>query len=580
MQLVLAVVGQNAEPLRHNARRAFGRDGGTLGRGNSCMWQLPDPTKTLSANHASIAFNGVGFTITDTSTNGVYINTVHTPLGRGNTMPLADGDTLYMASYIISVVIQNEPAEERQRLGLTALGLGGATKSLRLPPLAGERLNAKAGQSERDERLQRDPLPAIGSREACCLSTIRAAHDAATLPPSPFSPSCLCKDENFINKGAAIDPNPPAHLLPGLSSGATGDPSSQAPSGHPRTPFIARSYRPPSADSGGHSTSPAREPVPIIPNDLDLMYLLPTRAICQASSVPPQRAIPWFEASIQANQVAREQLDPGLTNDPSSLRARNVVMPRLEEDELDRSADGIEAVARRPLGAPAPSSVAAAAATPLPTASLSDEDELQGFWNALGFNSDRLPPEQRRELLAELGRALTETARGLDSILTSWAIVRNECQINLTRTRAESDNGLNFIKHNHDGLCAALAKKDGVLLPSHSVREGFNDIKAHEAAAVAAMRRTLGNVLTLMSPQRIESDVSNTGRLRARVDKAKLWDRFAELHSSMVGDIDRTAHTYIAEEFARSYDSQLSVSDEDEGKTTDVGKTTSSVVRR
>ncbi|MGY4281295.1 type VI secretion system protein [Bradyrhizobium sp. LM2.7] len=583
MQLILAVVGENAEPLGHNARRAFGREGGSVGRGNRCMWQLPDPTKTLSASHASIAFNGVGFTITDTSTNGVYINIVDTPLGRGNTMPLADGDTLYMASYIISVVIENEPAEERQRLGLTgsnALRLGGATKPLRLPPLAGERLNAKAGQSKRDENLQRDPLPAIGSRQSCCLSTIQAAHQAATSPPSPLSPSCLCKDENFINKVTAVDPNSPAHLLPGLSSGVTANSSSHAPSGKPETPFIGKSNRLPSAASGGHGAPPAREPAPVIPDDLDLMHLLPARAFPKASSVPPQQENPCFEPTNQAIQVAPEQLDAGLANNPAILRAPNLLVPRLEEGELDRSADEIEVAAQRPFGAPGPCSVTAAAAPPLPAAPSSDEDELQGFWNALGFNSGLVPPAQRREFLAELGRALAETASGLDSILTAWAMVRNECQIKSTRIRADNNNALKFIKRNPDGLCDALAKDHGVLRLSKSVREGFNDIKAHEAAAMAAMRGTLGNVLTRMSPQRIESDGANTGHFRARVDKAKLWDRFVALHESMVGDIDRTTQTYIAEEFARSYDTQLSTIDEDEGKTTDVDKRTSSVVRR
>lgn len=566
MQLILAVVGENAEPLGHNARRAFGREGGAVGRGNRCMWQLPDPTKTLSASHASIAFDGVGFTITDTSTNGVYINTVDTPLGRGNTMLLADGDTLYMGSYIISVVIEDEPAEKRQRLGLTgsnALRLGGATKPLRLPPLAEERLNAKAGQSKRDVNLQRNPLRAIGSRQSCWLSTIQAAHQAATSPPSPLSRSCLCKDEDFINKAAAFDPNSATHLLPGLSSRASANPSSHAPSGKPETPFIGKSYGLPSAASDGHGALPTREPAPVIPNDLDLMHLLPARAFPEALFVPPQQANPCFEPTNQAIQVAPEQLDAGLANDPAILRAPNLLVPRLEEGELDRSADEIEAAAQRPFGAPAPSSVTAAAAPPLPAASLSDEDELQGFWNALGFNSGLVPPAQRREFLAELGRALAETASGLDSILTAWAMVRNECQIKSTRIRADNNNALKFIKPNHGGLCDALGKDDGFLLLGKSVREGFNDVKAHEAAAMAAMRGTLGNVLTRMSPQRIESDGANAGHFRARVDKAKLWDRFVALHESMVGDIDRTAQTYIAEEFARSYDTQLSTIDED-----------------
>ncbi|MFK4532241.1 putative component of type VI protein secretion system [Bradyrhizobium ottawaense] len=136
-------------------------------------------------------------------------------------------------------------------------------------------------------------------------------------------------------------------------------------------------------------------------------------------------------------------------------------------------------------------------------------------------------------------------------------MVKHECQIESTQVRAGNDNELRFMKSSH-ALHEALAKDHGFQLLSRSVRAGFDDIKAHEVAAIAAMKGAVSNVLTHMSPQRIESDGANSGRFGARINKAKLWDRFVELHASMVGDIDRTARSYIAEEFTRSYESQFS----------------------
>ncbi|MES5485430.1 type VI secretion system-associated FHA domain protein TagH [Bradyrhizobium sp. INPA03-11B] len=582
MHLILGVVGENAEPLGRNARQVFGPEGGSLGRGLGCTWQLPDPTNTLSASHALIAFNGVGFTITDTSTNGVYINTVAAPVGRANAAPLADGDTLYMASYIISVVIENDPAEERQRLGLTgsnAVCLGGATRALRSPSLAEERLKAPrqhAGQLTSDKNLPRDPLLAIGSSQPCSSSAAEVAPKAAASPQASAPPSCLFGDVTFINKAGAVESNLPTHLPPRRSGGGiTETPSSHVPLGKPEPPLVGQSHRLPSAVSGGHGAPSARLPAPLIPDDLDLVDLLPAEASRGVPSVPPQRANLCFEATNEALKLAHERLDAGLGNDLATLRAPNPLVPRPGEDELERLAGQSEPAAWRPVGTSELGCVAAVAAPLLPAA-----DELQGFWNALGFNSDLVPPAQRREFLAELGRALAEMANGLHSILTAWAKVKNECHIKSTRIRADNDNAFRFTKSDHDALRDTLAKDHGFLLLSRSVREGFDDIKAHEAAAIAAMRGTVSNLLTHMSPQRIESDGANSGRFGARINKAKLWDRFVELHAAMVSDIDRTARTYIAEEFARSYDSQVSTIDEDEGKTTDVGKKTSSLVRR
>ncbi|KWV54709.1 hypothetical protein AS156_07010 [Bradyrhizobium macuxiense] len=527
-----------------------------------------------------IAFNGIGFTVTDTSTNGVYINTVDTPLGRANAAPLADGDTLYMASYIISVVIENDPAEERQRLGLigsNAVCLGGATRALRSPSLAEERLKAPlqhVGHLTSDEDLQRDPLLAIGSRRSCSFSAAQEAPKAAPSPQASAPRSCLLGDDTFINKAGAVDLGLPTHLLPPRpGGGVTERLSSHVPSNKPESPLVGQSYRLPSAVLRGHGAPLARSLAPLIPDDLDLMDLLPAEASREVSPVPP-RANLCFEATNETRELVQERLDADLGNDLATLQVANPLVPRPAEEELERLAGQSEPAAQRPAGAAELSDSGAVTTPHLPSA-----DELQGFWNALGLNSDLVPPAQRREFLAELGRAIAEMASGLHSILTAWTKIRSECDIKSTRIRADNDNAFRLIKNNDDALCAAIAK-DGSLLLSRSVREGFDDIKAHEAAAIAAMRGTVSNLLTHMSPQRIESDGTNGGHFGAHISKAKLWDRFVELHASMVNDIDRTARTYIAEEFARSYDSQLSTMDEDEGKTTDVDKKTSSLVRR
>ncbi|MGY3698755.1 type VI secretion system protein [Bradyrhizobium sp. USDA 3240] len=558
MHLILGVLGENADLLGHNARQAFGPDGGSVGRGRGCNWRLPDPTNTLSGHHALISFNGIGFTITDTSTNGVYINTVDAPLGRGNTAPLADGDTLYMANYIISVMIENDPAEERQRLGLTG------SKAVRLdritllsPSFAEESATAASptsGPLDDDANLPLDPL--IGS---CSRHAFYSA--AQWEPQAPRTPSVLA-DEPLSDGIGAVDPRL-EDLLRRLSSTAmTQMPSSHAQSGNIGSiplpsvdaPSAEPPQPPPSAFSNGGGAPSNGYPVPIIPEDLDLSDLLPAVA---SRGMPSQRTNARFAGSNEVLQVVGKPLAPAPTTDLGKLPDPGTLSPRPDERELDQLASPKEAPVQRTDGTPEMSTATASSAPPSPAASPSDADELQAFWTALGFNPDLVPPAQRREFFAELGRAITEMANGLHSILAAWAMVKHECQIESTRVRAGNDNELRFMKSRH-ALREALAKDHGFQLLSRSVRAGFDDIKAHEVAAIAAMKGAVSNVLTHMSPQRIESDGANSGRFGARINKAKLWDRFVELHASMVGDIDRTARSYIAEEFTRSYESQFS----------------------
>jgi type VI secretion system FHA domain protein len=193
---------------------------------------------------------------------------------------------------------------------------------------------------------------------------------------------------------------------------------------------------------------------------------------------------------------------------------------------------------------------------------------MQEFWNALGLDPNVVPPEKRRDVLAEIGRAVAEMANGLHSVLAARAMVKNEFHIEQTRIRSGDNNAFKFMKSGQDALRKSLVRDHGFLPLARSVREGFHDIKAHEVAAMMAMRAAVSNVLTRMSPQRLETDGATSGLFGGRVDKSKLWDRFVEMHTSMVNDIDKTTRAYIAEEFSRSYESQVSALKQGEGTTT------------
>ncbi|MGY0576292.1 FHA domain-containing protein [Bradyrhizobium sp. RDM12] len=230
MHLILRVLGENAEPLGRNGTQAFGPEGGSVGRGHGCNWRLSDPTNTLSGHHARIAFNGVGFTITDTSTNGVYINTVDAALGRGNTAPLADGDTLFLANYIISVMIEDDPVAERERLGLTgsnATRLGRTKPTLPSPSLSQESATAvvpTAGPLGSDTHLPPGPSMVTGPRQIF--------YSAAQWEPQTARPPSLGGDNALSNDIEAVDPT--LEDLAGRPSSAatTERPSSHAQSGN------------------------------------------------------------------------------------------------------------------------------------------------------------------------------------------------------------------------------------------------------------------------------------------------------------------------------------------------------------
>lgn len=123
MALVLTIVRHPEGSVVPDLRKVFGPEGGTLGRASDNTWQLPDPKRLVSSAHASIRSVGEGYFLTDTSTNGVYINDNKRPLGAGNQVRLVQGDHIYMGDYelVVEFVPGPPPAASPRGSGLHAV---------------------------------------------------------------------------------------------------------------------------------------------------------------------------------------------------------------------------------------------------------------------------------------------------------------------------------------------------------------------------------------------------------------------------------------------------------------------------
>ena len=78
----------------------------TIGRGSDATWMIPDPRRILSKHHCRIDVAPAGFTITDTSTNGAFVN--EQPIGHQSARLLADGDLVRLGDIVIAVAIGDE----------------------------------------------------------------------------------------------------------------------------------------------------------------------------------------------------------------------------------------------------------------------------------------------------------------------------------------------------------------------------------------------------------------------------------------------------------------------------------------
>src|SRR5215472_3608975 len=110
MSLVLTVVSYRGQPMAQPLSQRFEAPSVTVGRAPDNDWTLPDPDQLISKKHCAIRLQGGRYSITDTSTNGVYVNGSPQPIGNGRSEALSFFFFKQKTAYEILVRLEGMPA--------------------------------------------------------------------------------------------------------------------------------------------------------------------------------------------------------------------------------------------------------------------------------------------------------------------------------------------------------------------------------------------------------------------------------------------------------------------------------------
>jgi predicted component of type VI protein secretion system len=105
MPLKITLISVHRDLVGDDCVREYHEEGGTIGRSLNNDWILPDPDRYISGRHATIDYKGGMWYLADTSSNGVYMNGEHEPVGKGNPRRLFDGDHIRMGDFEFEVCI-------------------------------------------------------------------------------------------------------------------------------------------------------------------------------------------------------------------------------------------------------------------------------------------------------------------------------------------------------------------------------------------------------------------------------------------------------------------------------------------
>ncbi len=130
MTLKLRIMDQNRLLPEEDASRILEHGDLTIGRGAHNKWILLDPERVISTDHCVIKADAGQYVLTDTSSNGVFLNGSDVAIGSGNTVVLKDGDQLRISHHEVEVRIESEPHAQPDSAAESPFGLEGDDSSL------------------------------------------------------------------------------------------------------------------------------------------------------------------------------------------------------------------------------------------------------------------------------------------------------------------------------------------------------------------------------------------------------------------------------------------------------------------
>jgi len=493
----------------------FDELGGTIGRADTNHLVLPDPERGISRVHARVVFRGVsGYAIVDSGSNPVSVN--GQTLGNGCEHPLAPGDEVQIGAYVLKA------------------GEVSASANASDDPFADLFGDAVVG-------LAQAPHEPVVQRS---VTQTWVAQAAAPVPAQPTLRDGIPEDwDPFAEPSAAMAPAPsgPAPMGEAMAFDASGsDLFSAAPHSASLDDIFDLAGAPDGADPLGLMPGPLpaaedrqgselNTPMPRVSvASFDIVSRIPAPAAggspAQAgSSGLPQGAVLSWDAS-----AAMAQAGPASPEIPLSPQAP--ARPAPARQSVAMADDGVDS---------APTAGTAALLAAL----------LQGL-SAPGLKLEALTPAT----MLLLGELLREAMAGAVDLLRARAALKRELRAEQTMIVARENNPLKFSPSAQVALQHLLGPASpGFMAPVAAVRDAFDDLQAHQLAAMAGMKAALEGVLQRFDPAQLESQLasrsSGLAGLIPGTRKARLWELFQELF----GQLDREAQDNFDELFGRAF---------------------------
>ena len=280
----------------------------------------------------------------------------------------------------------------------------------------------------------------------------------------------------------------------------------------------------------------------IIPDDIDLITGEPRTPDWKGA--PQQDHAPAEQQHFRPPSPAGEPIPENWADDPS---ATPEPPPPAKKTKAPRPATE---------GAAARQSPPATMSTPAAERGL-----VGAFLEGAGLGEVTLSEAELDGVMRLVGQMFREMVAGLRDILMSRTAFKSEFRLERTMIQQTQNNPLKFSISADDALLALLRRPgSGYLPPLEAVREGVEDIKAHQMAVVAGLQVALTALLREFNPESLKQRLEQRSRLANLMpgsSKARNWELYEMFYKEVAAEAEQGFHGLFGREFRRAYEEQL-----------------------
>lgn len=520
---------------------AFDELGGTVGRAPTNQLVLPDPERSISRVQAQVGFRSGAYFLTARGAIVMTHNGKSIPVG--GEVQLAAGDQIEIGGYCIAVSASEPPRvavdpfeaafgapKSNAKPASTATGSVKAMAvqpppASRPPPAAGHGKSSGGGIPDDWDPFVDTKSNPFNQGSGSQSPVLQSAQDAPLIAPSSAENSL---DAMFGLKGGATKGDPLA-ASPLATGGGMPKPGRDSDAGPGGLMQSAKAGAKPGSDHVSDLNAPwANAPKPVA-----------TSAQAGVAAPLPGPVLSWDTPKPDKTVLAR----PGADGSGASLagsapvQAASVPAPQqpvfVETPKTGRVAEG--------------------AGSSSPTR---DAELLTALQEGLGARELRVGP-MSPELLRLVGQLLRESTKGTVELLAARAALKREVRADVTTILANSNNSLKFSPTVEVALQYLLGPKVGGFLPPvESMRDAYDDLRAHQLGVMAGVKAALTGVVQRFDPAVVERKLGTASARSSLIPssrKARLWEMFEELYRQMASEAEEDFNALFGETFLKAY---------------------------